>query len=94
MRLENGNYLNIYFMENLFYKWLIEAVLGLVLIGFGLSLFGQSVIYKSKGEALKKWFLWGTLSLVVFNAGLCVFGDAVKTRMILETRYVKNEIKN
>ena len=81
-------------MENLFYKWIIEAVLGLILIGFGLSLFGQSVIYKSKGEALKKWFLWGTLSLVVFNAGLCIFGDAVKTRMIYETKYLKNELKN
>lgn len=73
-------------MENLFYKWLIEAVLGLILIGFGLSLFGQSVIYKSKGESIKKWFLWGTLSLVVFNAGLCVFGDAVKTRLTYEMK--------
>ncbi len=77
------------FMENLFYKWIIEAVLGLILIGFGLSLFGQSVIYKSKGESIKKWFLWGTLSLVIFNAGLCIFGDAVKTRMIYEIESVK-----
>jgi hypothetical protein len=71
-------------MENDFYKWLIESVLGLILIGFGLSLFGQSVIYKSNGASLKKWFLWGTLSLIVINAGVCVFGDAVKTRMIYE----------
>lgn len=71
-------------MENLFYKWLIEAVLGLLLTGFGLSLFGQSVIYKARGAPLKKWFLSGTLSLIVFNAGLCVFGDAVKTRLIYE----------
>ncbi len=56
----------------------------------GLSLLGQSVIYKSKGERLKKWFLWGTLSLVVFNAGLCIFGNAVKARMILETKYEQN----
>ena len=72
------------FMENVFYKWLFESIAGLILIGLGLSLFGQSVIYKSKGESLKKWFLWGTLSLVVVNSGICVFGDAVKTRMLYE----------
>ena len=74
-------------MEDLLTKWIIEAVAGLILIGFGLSLFGQSVIYKSNGESVKKWFLWGTLSLVIFNAGLCIFGDAVKTRMIYEIKY-------
>lgn len=71
-------------MEEAFYKWLVEAVAGLILIGFGLSLFGQAVIYKSKGETVRKWFLWGTVSLIVFNAGICVFGDAVATRILYE----------
>ena len=71
-------------MENDFYKWLIESILGLILIGLGLSLFGQSVICKSHGASLKKWFLWGALSLIVINAGVCVFGDAVKTRTLYE----------
>ncbi|MCY7377288.1 MAG: hypothetical protein LH472_15120 [Pyrinomonadaceae bacterium] len=71
-------------MEDVFYKWIVESILGLILVGFGLSLFGQSVIYKSKGEPLKKWFLWGTISLIVVNAGICVFGDAVKQRVIYE----------
>ncbi len=73
-------------MENEFYKWLIESVGGLILIGFGLSLLGQSIIYKSRGDSLKKWFLWGTLSLIVINSGICIFGDSVKTRMIYETK--------
>lgn len=71
-------------MEDVFYKWLIESVLGLILIGFGLSLFGQAVIYKSRAEAVRKWFLWGTVSLIVVNAGICIFGDAVKQRVIYE----------
>lgn len=71
-------------MENEFYRWLIGAVAGLILIGFGLSLFGQAVIYKARGESLKKWFLWGTLSLIVVNAGLCIFADAVIHRMRYE----------
>lgn len=73
-------------MEDLFYRWLIEAVIGLILIGFGLSLFGQSVIYKARNEPLKKWFLWGTLSLIVINSGICVFGDAVKQRIRYEEK--------
>lgn len=77
-------------MENDFYKWLIEAVAGLILIGFGLSLFGQSVIYKSRGDSVKKWFLWGTLSLIVINAGICIFGDSVKTRIIYELKDSKS----
>jgi hypothetical protein len=85
----------IYFMnsatDEMFYRWLIESVGGLILIGFGLSLFGQAVIYKATGAPLKKWFWWGTLSLVVINAGICVFGDAVKQRMIYESRSVVQE---
>ena len=71
-------------MEDVFYKWLVESIVGLILIGFGLSLFGQSVIYKLKGESVKKWFLWGTISLIVVNAGICVIGDEVKQRVIYE----------
>lgn len=76
-------------MENDFYKWLAEAIGGLILIGFGLSLFGQSVIYKSRGDSVKKWFWWGTLSLIVINSGICVFGDAVKTRTVYEIQKIK-----
>ena len=77
--------LTLLLMEDVFYKWLIESILGMILIGFGLSLFGQAVIYTSSGEPLRKWFLWGTISLIVVNAGICVFGDAVKQRIIYET---------
>ena len=72
-------------MDEAFYKWLFESIAGLILIGLGLSLFGQSVIYKSRGESLKKWFWWGTLSLVIINFGICVFGDAVKSRIQFES---------
>ena len=71
-------------MDSEFYRWLFEAVAGLILIGLGLSLFGQAVIYKSKGEKVVKWFLWGTLSLIVVNAGLCILVDSVKPRIYYE----------
>ena len=81
-------------MDEVFYKWLFESIAGLTLIGFGLSLFGQSVIYKSRGESLKKWFWWGTLSLVLINSGICIFGDAVKNRMQFESLKTISERQN
>lgn len=64
--------------------WLWEAPTGLLLVGFGLSLFGHSVIKKAAARPAKQWVLMGTLSLVLINAGLCFFGDAVKHRVLYE----------
>lgn len=65
-------------------KWKRLAPLGLVTVGFGASLVGQSTILKSKQSATWKWVALGTVSLAVLNAGLCLFGDAVKHRALYE----------
>mgnify|MGYP005860552479 CR=1 FL=1 len=62
-------------------KWLLMAPIGLILTGFGLSLFGEAVVMKYEGKPTLEWFLWGTSSLVVFNAGLSIFGRAVIHRL-------------
>ena len=54
------------------------APVGLIGIGFGLSLFGEAVRLKSDGAPLWRWFVVGTLSLVVVNSGIALFGEAVK----------------
>lgn len=69
-----------------FNNWLWQAPLGLILVGFGLSLFGQAVIIKSRGESVKRWFIWGTASLIFINAGLCIFGDSIKHRVLYEIK--------
>ena len=51
-------------------KWLILSIGGLLLIGFGLSLLGESIIKKYENHP--NWFYWGTLALVVFNSGICI----------------------
>jgi hypothetical protein len=66
--------------KRLYRKWLIMAPLGLVLIGAGLSLFGEALILKYQQVSFGHWFAYGTLSLFVFNAGLSVFGEAVVCR--------------
>ncbi|MBD3627842.1 hypothetical protein [Cyclobacterium sp.] len=68
-------------MNNLKKKWLIFAVGGLLLLGSGLSLFGEALLRKWDNAPFLEWFIWGTFSLVVFNAGISLFGQAVIYRM-------------
>lgn len=55
--------------------WLIYSITGLLLLGLGLSLFGEAIIFKMEKDI--KWFYWGTLSLVVFNSGICFIAEAI-----------------
>jgi hypothetical protein len=68
---------------NLKRKWLVYAISGILLMGFGLSVFGESVIIKSNGEIWWKWFVWGTISFIIFFSGLSLFGQAVIYRFLL-----------
>jgi quinol-cytochrome oxidoreductase complex cytochrome b subunit len=56
-------------------KWWIYSVTGLLLLGFGLSLLGEAIIYKINNDF--NWFYWGTTALVVFNSGIALVGEAI-----------------
>ena len=58
------------FATYLFQFYWIKIIGGLLLIGFGLSLLGESIIKKYENHP--NWFYWGTLALVVFNSGICI----------------------
>lgn len=58
--------------------WLLSAIAGLILIGLGLSLFGEAVISKYEQRS---WFWLGTLSLVVVNSGVSLVGQSVVYRI-------------
>ena len=62
--------------------WRRYAPLGLLAVGFGASLLGESIIQKGSGARTWRWFATGTVSLACLNAGLCVFGEAVKHRAL------------
>jgi hypothetical protein len=68
-------------MNEHYEKWNQYSPLGLLLMGFGLSLVGNATISKSKGRG---WILKGTLALIVFNAGAAIFGEAIKARTLYE----------
>ena len=63
-------------------KWLLYAVGGLMVFGFGLSLLGEAIIAKYTNNDY--WIAWGTSALVVTNSGLCLFGQAVVERVKLK----------
>lgn len=56
-------------------KWLLYAVSGLVLFGFGLSLLGEAIMLKYNHSDY--WIAGGTVALVVTNSGLCLLGQAI-----------------
>jgi uncharacterized membrane protein YjfL (UPF0719 family) len=62
-------------------KWLAFAISGILLMGFGLSMLGHSIISKQNNEEFIYWFLWGTLSLILVFSGLSLFGEAIVFRI-------------
>jgi hypothetical protein len=58
-------------------KWLILAPLGLIFIGFGLSVTLEAANLKQSGDSFGKWFGYGTLGLIFLNAGLSIFGQSI-----------------
>ena len=68
-------------------KWLVQAPLGLVLVGAGLCMTIDAAFLKNTGEPWPKWVTYGTFSLTVFNAGLSLFVDSVIHRI----RYLMNK---
>lgn len=70
-------------------RWLIQAPLGLILVGLGVSLVSEAAMLKYDEAATWAWVSYGTIALVVLNSGLCVFGDSILHRM----RYENNKNK-
>ena len=66
-------------------KWLFHSILGLLLIGAGLSVFGEALIQKMNAQNWHDWFWTGTLSLVIFNSGICIFGQGVIYRVAMKS---------
>ena len=54
-------------------KWLICSISGLMLLGLGLSLLGEAIIFKISNNI--NWFYMGTIALVVFNSGICMVAE-------------------
>ena len=78
-------------MSNKHYKrWLIQAPVGLTVIGFGACLIAEAAMLKYSGAATWDWVLYGTVALVVFNSGLSLFGDSIIHRIRYE-RGLKND---
>jgi hypothetical protein len=73
-------------VKELSQKWLLNSVIGLVLFGAGMSVFGEALIMKFKGNSILEWGAIGALSLGLLNAGLSFVGNGIKYRIYLERK--------
>ncbi|MGY6523346.1 MAG: hypothetical protein ACXIUD_16570 [Mongoliitalea sp.] len=80
-------------MKALKKKWLSYAVGGILLLGFGFSLMGESLSWKISGEPFWNWFGLGTLALSIIMAGLSVFGQAVVFKTLIDWKKKFNKKK-
>ncbi len=79
---------------SLYTKWLFSAVGGLILIGFGLSIFSEAANLKHTNSPFLRWFLLGSYSLIMINGGLCVFGQAIIFKVRMENKkLIKRALK-
>ncbi|WP_337044520.1 hypothetical protein [Emticicia sp. 17c] len=75
-------------------KWFLSATIGMILVGFGLSVFSEAGHLKHTNGPFLRWFLLGTYSLIMVNSGLALFGQAIIFRMRIENRkMIKNLLK-
>jgi hypothetical protein len=77
-------------MKKLKRKWLLYALTGILVMGFGFSVMGEALIAKASGKSFVNWFLVGTAGLALIFAGLSVFGQAVVYKSILDQN--KNDL--
>jgi hypothetical protein len=79
---------------SLYTKWLLSAIGGLILIGFGLSIFSEAANLKHTNAPFLRWFLMGSYSLIMINGGLCVFGQAIVFKVRMENKkLIKKALK-
>ncbi|WP_373523855.1 hypothetical protein [Aquiflexum sp.] len=66
-------------------KWLIYSVAGILLMGLGFSVLGESIISKYSNGTFIHWFLTGTVGLILVFAGLSIFGQAVVFKSFIDS---------
>ncbi len=71
-------------------KHLVYAVSGILLMGFGLSILGEAIRYKTIAGDFIYWFGGGTLGLAVFFSGLSLFGQAIVFKSFIDRQEDKN----
>jgi hypothetical protein len=79
---------------SLYTKWLLSAIGGLLLVGFGLSIFSEAANLKHTNSPFLRWFFLGAYSLIIINGGLCIFGQAIIFKVRMENKkLIKKALK-
>jgi hypothetical protein len=73
-------------MKKLKRKWFFYSTAGILIMGIGLSVFGEAVIAKALTKGFLNWFLRGTVGLALIFAGLSIFGQGVVFKTIIDQK--------
>ncbi len=66
-------------------KWMLCAVAGLLLFGFGISVVSNAATLKADPTVnFARWFIWGLYGLILTNLGLVSFGQAIRFRVLMD----------
>ena len=68
-------------MNRNFRRWLLQSVLGLLLVQAGLCACIEAGFMKHEGAPLLHWIAAGTAALSVFYAGLSMTVDGIRYRI-------------
>lgn len=71
-------------MDQHYRDWSEMMPRGLLLIGAGVLITGQAVVWNARRRPIWQWALAGTLGLIVLLSGVSVFGSAIKHRALYE----------
>ena len=73
-------------------KWMLCAVAGLLLFGFGISVVGNASTLKADPNVnFARWFIWGLYGLILTCLGLVCFGQAIRFRVLMDINKKYNQ---
>ena len=75
-------------------KWLITAVIGLLLINFGLWNLVEANTLKLTHVSAQIWAAWAVYGFIITSIGLIIFGQSILYKvMIINKKYYKKAMK-
>ncbi len=68
--------------------WLVKGIGGILLVGFGLCVFGEGLVRKIAADI--SWVPIGGVGLAIFNLGLCLMFDSHNHQLRSRMRRVRS----
>ncbi|SDM47601.1 hypothetical protein [Siphonobacter aquaeclarae] len=67
-------------------KWILLTLFSLLMIAYGLTVYGRAIWLYGSGEPTVKWVLTGGYALILLLGGLMLFANALRIRLQMDFR--------